>query len=75
VGRPACGRTARSGRSHAGLTREEDATRNSNIEERRVAGALGAELHGVNLAESTNERTFHAIRQAFADHAVIFISD
>lgn len=37
-----------------------------------VAGALGAELHGVDLARDLDDTTFEAIRQAFRDHGVIF---
>jgi taurine dioxygenase len=42
------------------------------VEVRRIAGALGAELLGVDLAKSFSET---AIRQAFLEHQVIFFRD
>lgn len=41
------------------------------MEVRRVAGALGAEIHGVNL-RSLDGDTIKRIRQALLDHLVIF---
>ena len=38
----------------------------------RIAGALGAELDGVDLAEDLSDATIAAIRQALLDHLVIF---
>ena len=42
---------------------------------RRVAGALGAEISGVDLAQELSEVTIAAIRQALLDHQVIFFRD
>ena len=48
--------------------------RNTRIEVAPVAGALGAEIHGVDLAK-LDDATFAEIRQAFHDHSVIFFRD
>lgn len=45
------------------------------IDIRRVAGALGAEIHGVDLSRELDDETFAAIRRAFLDHQVIFFRD
>jgi taurine dioxygenase len=42
------------------------------IEVRRIAGALGAEIHGVDLARTLPDETVAEIRRAFLDHLVIF---
>ncbi|MDB5430268.1 MAG: taurine dioxygenase [Caulobacter sp.] len=42
------------------------------IEIRRTAGALGAEILGVDLSGDLDNATFDAIHQAFVDHQVIF---
>jgi taurine dioxygenase len=42
---------------------------------RPVAGALGAELAGVDLAKPLDDATVAAIRQAWLDHLVIFFRD
>lgn len=49
--------------------------RNSPIEVAPVAGALGAEILGVDLSRPLDDATFQDIRQAFRDHAVIFFRD
>lgn len=49
--------------------------RNSRIEVAPVAGALGAELRGVDLAQPLDDATFGEIRQAFLEHSVIFLRD
>ena len=41
----------------------------------RIAGALGAEIHGVDLAADLDDGTVHTIRQALLDHLVIFFRD
>lgn len=42
---------------------------------RRTAGALGAEISGVNLAEPLSDETIAEIRRAFVEHQVIFFRD
>jgi taurine dioxygenase len=42
------------------------------MEVHRIAGALGAEIHGVNLGEALGDNAVAAIRQALLDHLVIF---
>lgn len=46
--------------------------RNAALEIRPIAGAIGAEVHGVDLAEEFPAETIAAIRQALLDHLVIF---
>ena len=48
---------------------------NDRIETRPISGALGAEIHGVDLAEDMDAATFGEIRQALHDHLVIFFRD
>jgi len=43
-----------------------------SIDVRRVAGALGAEIEGVDLSRELDNETFDDIAQAFVDHQVIF---
>jgi len=45
-----------------------------HIEVKPIAGALGAEIHGVNLA-SIDDEIFAEIHSAFLDHLVIFFRD
>ncbi len=45
------------------------------IEIRPIAGALGAEVHGVDLSETLSNSEFDAVHQAFLDHQVIFFRD
>ena len=42
---------------------------------RPIAGAIGAELHGVDLSDDLSADTITAIRQALLDHLVIFFRD
>jgi taurine dioxygenase len=49
--------------------------RNSTIDVQPIAGALGAEIHGVDLSRPLEDRQFSEIRQAFFDHSVIFFRD
>jgi taurine dioxygenase len=49
--------------------------KNTQIEIRPVSGALGAEIHGVDLSDQLSEETFGEIRQAFWDYSVIFFRD
>ena len=43
-----------------------------HIEVRPIAGALGAEIHGVDIARSLDGALVAELRQAFLDHLVIF---
>jgi taurine dioxygenase len=45
---------------------------NKNIEVRPVAGALGAEIAGVNLAQGIDGDAVAAIREALLEHQVVF---
>src|SRR3546814_15783856 len=49
--------------------------RNSPIEVRPIAGSIGAEIHGVDIANDLDETTIGAIRQALLDHCVVFFRD
>lgn len=42
---------------------------------RRAAGALGAEILGVDLSQDLDDATFGAIRDAYHEHQVIFFRD
>jgi taurine dioxygenase len=46
-----------------------------HFEVRQVAGALGAELHGVDLAQTLSDDAVAEIRQAWLDHLVLFFRD
>ncbi len=48
---------------------------NQTLTIRRVAGALGAELSGVDLSQPQSDETIAAIRQALVEHQVIFFRD
>jgi len=54
--------------------RELDVTA-KNLEVRRLAGALGAEITGVDLAHDLSDETIAQIRRAFVEHQVIFFRD
>ncbi len=45
------------------------------MEVRPVSGALGAEIHGLDLAGDLDNSTMAAVRQAFFDHSVVFFMD
>jgi len=45
------------------------------IEVRPIAGALGAEVHGLDLSEDLDDRDVAAVRRAWLDHNVIFFRD
>lgn len=47
----------------------------SGLSIRKVAGALGAEISGVDLAGPLSDETIAAIRRAFVEHQVIFFRD
>ena len=40
-----------------------------------IAGALGAEIHGLDLSEPLDDATFERVHQALLDHCVIFFRD
>src|SRR5678816_2950227 len=42
---------------------------------KRLAGALGAEIHGVDLAAGLTESLAAQVRQVFLEHQVIFFRD
>ena len=46
-----------------------------HIEVRPIAGALGAEIHGVDMARDLEADVVAEMRQAFLDHLVIFLRD
>ncbi|MGH8992252.1 MAG: TauD/TfdA dioxygenase family protein [Acidimicrobiia bacterium] len=46
-----------------------------HIEVRPVAGALGAELEGVDMASALDDEAVQEIRRALLDHLVIFLRD
>ncbi|MBT6277123.1 MAG: taurine dioxygenase, partial [Chromatiales bacterium] len=47
----------------------------AGIEIKPVAGAIGAEIHGVDLGQTLSNSEFDAVHQAFLDHQVIFFRD
>jgi taurine dioxygenase len=47
----------------------------NSFEIRPIAGALGAEIAGINLAQDLDGGTIAAIRRAWLDHLVIFFRD
>ena len=52
-----------------------EAGRYRHIEVQPVAGALGAEIRGVNVAAALDDAVIAEIRQAYLDHLVIFFRD
>jgi len=47
----------------------------TRLEVEPIAGALGAELHGVDLGADLDDATIKEIRRALLDHCVIFFRD
>ncbi len=47
----------------------------AGLEIRPIAGALGAEIHGVDVSAELDDATIAAIRAALLDHLVIFFRD
>jgi taurine dioxygenase len=48
---------------------------NSTLDVRPISGALGAEIHGVDLSQDLDAHTIDAIHQAWLEHLVIFFRD
>ena len=46
-----------------------------HIEVRPIAGALGAEISGVDMARDLDDEVAAEVRQALLDHLVIFLRD
>ncbi len=46
-----------------------------NLDIRRIAGALGAEVHGIDLAADHDDDTIATIRSLLLEHGVIFFRD
>jgi len=46
--------------------------KNTNIRVAPIAGAIGAEVHGVELTKPMDDSTFEQVHQAFLEHCVIF---
>jgi taurine dioxygenase len=49
--------------------------RNTQIEVRPIAGAIGAEIHNVDVSQNLSDATVADIRKALLDHCVIFFRD
>jgi taurine dioxygenase len=49
--------------------------RNDRIEIRPIAGNIGAEIFGVDIAANPDDETIGQVRQALLDHCVIFFRD
>jgi taurine dioxygenase len=47
----------------------------TRLEIQPIAGALGAEIHGVDLGSDLDDATVAEIRQALLDHCVVFFRD
>jgi taurine dioxygenase len=47
----------------------------AKLDVRPIAGACGAEVHGVDLSQNLSDATIAGIRQALLDHCVIFFRD
>ena len=46
-----------------------------NLQVCRIAGALGAEIHGIDLAAAQSDATIAAVRALLLEHGVIFFRD
>ena len=46
--------------------------RNDKIDVRPIAGAIGAEIHNVDISAELSDATISDIRKALLDHCVIF---
>ena len=47
----------------------------TTIEVRRISGAIGAEIHGIDLAHDLSSETIAQVRAAWLEHLVIFFRD
>jgi taurine dioxygenase len=56
-------------------SRQNTAISNTSIDVRPLSSHVGAEIHGVDLAQPLEERTYREIRNALNDHGVIFFRD
>ena len=54
------------------LSREKD-TGYKTMEVRPIAGALGAEIYGVNLRDHDDKAMWSELRRAFLEHQVIAV--
>ena len=45
----------------------------ANITIKKISGALGAEISGIDLNQKLSSEEIHSIKQAFLDHQVIFL--
>jgi taurine dioxygenase len=52
-----------------------DLATTAKLDVRPIAGACGAEVHGVDLSQNLSDATIAGIRQALLDHCVIFFRD
>ena len=48
--------------------------KNTSIGIAPIAGALGAEVHGIDLAESMDDATFEQVQRALLEHCVLFFA-
>jgi taurine dioxygenase len=57
------------------LRDESKSMRNSCIKVKPIAGACGAEIHGVKIGDDLDDGVIGEVRQALLDHCVIFFRD
>src|SRR3546814_10113627 len=62
-------------RAIAGSCWECGLMRNHRLDVQPIAGAMGAEVFGVDLSEELDEPTFGEVHQALPDHGAIFFRD
>ena len=53
----------------------DDSDSYARIDVRRLAGAVGAEIHGIDLAQDQDDETIAEIRRALHAHCVVFFRD
>jgi taurine dioxygenase len=59
-------------KARASTAARRNDVRNSQIEVRPIAGAIGAEIHNVDVGRDLDDGTIADIRRALLDHCVIF---